>query len=204
MTGVKGQVQARGTERRSAIVDAAAELFARSGYQGTALSDIAERVGVSPPAILHHFGSKSGLLVAVLAEADRRHLQSGAEVFAPGGLESLRRLRRFAEGMDRSPQVSAIHLQLEAEHLHDDGPVGSYVRGRARAMRSMVAAAITAGQNAGEIRRGVDATAKAAEIVAYLDGAARSWLVDRELSILDLYDSYLDATLATLAVDGHE
>lgn len=200
MAGVKGQVQTRGTERRAAIVDAAVELFARSGYQGTSLGEIAQRVGVSAPAILHHFGSKAGLLVAVLADVDRRHLDSGAAVFEPGGLETIRRLRRFAESMSRAPQVSAIHLLLEAEHLHDDGPVGEYLRRRARAMRAMVAAALTKGQEAGEIRPEVDAVAKAAEIVAYLDGAARSWLVDDRLSILDLYDSYLDSVLTTLAV----
>lgn len=201
VAGVKGQVQTRGTERRAAIIDAAVELFSRTGYQGTALSDIAERVGVSAPAVLHHFGSKSGLLVAVLAEVDRRHLDSGAEVFRPGGLETLRRLRRFAESMDRAPQVSAIHLLLEGEHLHDDGPVGKYLRRRARAMRSMVAAAIASGQDSREIRADVDPVAKAAEIVAYLDGAARSWLVDPSLSILDLYDSYLDSLLTALSVD---
>lgn len=198
MAGVKGQVQTRGTERRAAIVDAAVELFARSGYQGTSLGEIADRVGVSAPAILHHFGSKAGLLVAVLAEVDRRHLDSGAAVFEPGGLETIRRLRRFAESMARAPQVSAIHLLLEAEHLHDDGPVGAFLRRRARAMRSMVATAITAGQETGEIRADVDPVAKAAEVVAYLDGAARSWLVDRELSIVDLYDSYLEVVLADL------
>jgi AcrR family transcriptional regulator len=199
MAGVKGQVQVRGTERRAAIVDAAVELFARSGYQGTSLSEIAERVGVSAPAILHHFGSKAGLLVAVLADVDQRHLDSGAAVFEPGGLETIRRLRRFAESMARAPQVSAIHLLLEAEHLHDEGPVGQYLRGRARAMRSLVAAAIATGQRAGEIRADVDPTTKAAEVVAYLDGAARSWLVDPDLSILALYDSYLDGLRAALA-----
>jgi AcrR family transcriptional regulator len=202
VAGVKGQVQTRGTERRAAIIDAAVELFSRSGYQGTALTEIAERVGVSAPAILHHFGSKAGLLVAVLAEVDRRHLDSGAEVFGPGGLETLRRLRRFAESMDGAPEVSAIHLLLEAEHLHDDGPVGAYLRRRARAMRAMVAAALTTGQETGEIRADVDPVAKAAEIVAYLDGAARTWLVDPRLSILDLYDSYLDAVLVALSVES--
>ena len=202
MTGVKGQVQARGTERRAAIVDAAVELFARSGYQGTSLGEIADRVGVSAPAILHHFGSKAELLVAVLAEVDRRHLDSGAAVFEPGGLETIRRLRRFAESMAQAPQVSAIHLLLEAEHLHDDGPVGQYLRRRARSMRSLVANAIARGQQSGEIRADVDAGAKAAEVVAYLDGAARSWLVDSDLSIVALYDIYLESVLTALAVDA--
>ena len=202
MAGVKGQVQTRGTERRAAIVDAAVELFARSGYQGTSLAEIAERVGVSAPAILHHFGSKAGLLVAVLADVDERHLDSGAAVFEPGGLETDPPVATVRRGHGRAPQVSAIHLLLEAEHLHDDGPIGEYLRRRARAMRSRVAAAITAGQQAGEIRRDVDPVAKAAEVVAYLDGAARSWLVDQDLSILDLYDSYLDSVLTALAVDS--
>lgn len=199
MAGVKGQVQSRGTERRAAIVDAAVELFARSGYQGTSLGEIADRVGVSAPAILHHFGSKAGLLVAVLAEVDRRHLDSGAAVFEPGGLETIRRLRRLAESMAKAPQVSAIHLLLEAEHLHDDGGVGTFLRRRARAMRSMLANAIAVGQEAGEIRADVEPVSKAAEVVAFLDGAARSWLVDRDLSVVDLYDSYLDGLLTDLA-----
>ena len=71
MPGVKGQVQARGVERRRAIVEAAIEHFAREGYRGTGIAAIAEAAGVTTGGLLHHFGSKEGLLVEVLRERDR-------------------------------------------------------------------------------------------------------------------------------------
>ncbi|WP_031112422.1 helix-turn-helix domain-containing protein, partial [Streptomyces sp. NRRL S-146] len=69
MAGVKGQVQKRGVERRRAMVDAAIELFARQGVRGTGVAAVAERAGATPSALIHHFGSKDGLVRAVLEEA---------------------------------------------------------------------------------------------------------------------------------------
>ncbi|MFO7193156.1 TetR family transcriptional regulator [Thermocrispum sp.] len=50
-----------GVER---IRDAAIELFGQHGVNGTSLKAIAERAGVSPALIIHHYGSKDGLRVA--------------------------------------------------------------------------------------------------------------------------------------------
>jgi len=42
---------------RAATIAAATRLFAAQGFGGTALQDIADAVGVTKPAILHHFPS---------------------------------------------------------------------------------------------------------------------------------------------------
>ncbi len=49
-----------------AILDAAEVLFAERGYEGTALRDVAERVGVRAPSLYNHFPSKDSLYAAVL------------------------------------------------------------------------------------------------------------------------------------------
>ncbi|MEU8245871.1 helix-turn-helix domain-containing protein [Nonomuraea sp. NPDC048916] len=53
-------------ETRERLLRAAAEVFARRGYDGTRVADIAAAAGVSNGALYAHFGSKAELLVAAL------------------------------------------------------------------------------------------------------------------------------------------
>src|SRR4051812_42040683 len=59
---------------RAAVVRAATRLFAAHGFDGTALQDVADAVGVSKPAVLHHFASKERIREGVL-EAILEHWQ---------------------------------------------------------------------------------------------------------------------------------
>ena len=59
-------------ERRAAILAAAMEAFARHGYHGTSIDDIASAAGISKALIYEHFDSKQALhaeLVTSQAEA---------------------------------------------------------------------------------------------------------------------------------------
>lgn len=53
-------------ERRAVILDAAGPLFARDGYAGTRLDDVAAAAGVTKPILYRHFDSKKALYVALL------------------------------------------------------------------------------------------------------------------------------------------
>jgi AcrR family transcriptional regulator len=205
MVGVKGQTQQRGVERRAAIVDAALELFSQTGFRSGGLTALAERVGVTGPAILHHFGSKDNLLLAVIEEADRRWIGMVLEVYEPGGLESIRRLRRFAEVMEERPYLPALHLRLEVEQrLGDTALTQDYFLERARGSRRLLTKAVTSGQESGEIDPALDPRAIAEEIHAFIDGAARAWIVDPELSLSGMLDHYLTALEARIAAPAKE
>src|SRR4051794_653604 len=56
-------------EARSAILDAAERRLVASGPAGIRLQEVAADVGVSHPTVLHHFGSREGLVEAVVARA---------------------------------------------------------------------------------------------------------------------------------------
>lgn len=51
--------------QREQILRAAATLFARRGYAGTSMNDVAEASGVSKPALYHYVRDKEGLLAAI-------------------------------------------------------------------------------------------------------------------------------------------
>jgi len=61
----------RGRRSREEILDAAARVMAAQGYAGTSMSVLVEETGIPKSAIYHHFGSKSGLLAAVMERGAR-------------------------------------------------------------------------------------------------------------------------------------
>ena len=54
--------------RREELTRIAARLFARQGYQGTSLADLAEELGVQKPSLYHHIAAKEDLLWEVAWE----------------------------------------------------------------------------------------------------------------------------------------
>jgi AcrR family transcriptional regulator len=62
------------TQTRARLLQAAAEVFAERGYDGTRVADIATAAGVSNGALYAHFASKAELLIAALHTHGRRLL----------------------------------------------------------------------------------------------------------------------------------
>jgi AcrR family transcriptional regulator len=50
---------------RERILDVALDLFTDQGFDGTSMREIAERLGISKPAIYYHFTSKEEILTAL-------------------------------------------------------------------------------------------------------------------------------------------
>src|SRR5277367_2216454 len=58
-----------GEQARSAILDAAERRLVAGGPGAIRLQEVAADVGVSHPTVLHHFGSREGLVEAVVVRA---------------------------------------------------------------------------------------------------------------------------------------
>jgi len=54
-----------GASTRERILDVALDLFTDQGFDGTSMREIAERLGISKPAIYYHFASKEEILMAL-------------------------------------------------------------------------------------------------------------------------------------------
>ena len=62
----------RDEARRRELLDAVIDAFARNGIGRRSLRVLADEVGTSHRMLLHHFGSRDELLVAVVEEVERR------------------------------------------------------------------------------------------------------------------------------------
>jgi AcrR family transcriptional regulator len=60
--------------RRRQLLDALIDEFATGGVGHRSLREVAEAVGTSHRMLLHHFGSKEDLLVAIVEEVERRQM----------------------------------------------------------------------------------------------------------------------------------
>ncbi|MEV3988432.1 helix-turn-helix domain-containing protein [Streptomyces sp. NPDC049837] len=202
MAGVKGQVQKRGVERRRAMVDAAIELFARQGVRGTGVAAIAERAGATPSALIHHFGSKDGLVQAVLEEADRRALDRlsippGAEPTLDQAFDWFIRDAEHTAATER--QLAALHTTLTAENLEPGSALHTWFRDRSRALRTHLVSLFARAVADGSARAGLNPSVLAAETAAFIEGAHLLWLLDPEqVDLTALHRSYFEGLASRL------
>lgn len=108
-------------ERRTALLGAAAELFAERGYRGVSIDDLGRAVGTTGPALYRHFRGKQALLGEVLVDVSERLARRGGELVAgaadaEGALEALLR-GHIAFALDE-PALITVH-DRELDNLTD-------------------------------------------------------------------------------------
>lgn len=107
-------VATRPPNRRSLILEAAAELFAARGYEHVSMGDLAAAVGVGPSALYRHFKSKQEVLACAVTEAIEAFDTALGDL--SGGIEAdMVTLAGF--GLDHRP--FGVLWEREARHLPD-------------------------------------------------------------------------------------
>jgi AcrR family transcriptional regulator len=91
-------------EARARILEAAERKLAEVGPERLRLIDLAAELGISHPAILHHFGSREELVTAVLAHAIKRINERLADAIT-----------------DRSAEAPQAVLDLAADYYGAEG-----------------------------------------------------------------------------------
>jgi TetR/AcrR family transcriptional regulator len=82
---VQADVPEQDEHARTRLLNAAVHVFDRKGYAAASVREIAELAGVTKPALYYHFGSKEGVFVAILDQAQRQFTQSlGKAIARPG------------------------------------------------------------------------------------------------------------------------
>jgi len=96
---------------RDRILEAAEELFARRGFAGVGMSEIAETVGLSKSSLFHHFRTKAQLYAAavdrILGAVDSTLTRS----LAQGG-SAAQRLDRWVDSLIDLLATTPAHSRL--------------------------------------------------------------------------------------------
>ena len=115
-------------ERREAVLQAAAEAFARNGLHGTSTEDIASAAGISQPYLFRLFGTKKALFVLTV----ERCMRDTLEIFrsASRGLRGEEALRAMGKAYHELVAFDRTRLmgQLKAYAACDDPDVRAAIR----------------------------------------------------------------------------
>jgi AcrR family transcriptional regulator len=181
---------------RDRLLRAAADVFARRGYDGARVADIAERAELSNGALYAYFGSKADLLVGALRAHGRRLLgdlvpvdgsRSAVDVLLATG-RSLRR-RREPDG----------YLVIEAlVAARRDSEVAAPMRDYVAERTALLAALVREAQDGGELDPGLSPDAVAHFCLSLSVGSA---LVTPDLHDVDeqAWDAFLTRLVTALA-----
>ena len=170
---------AKGLARRQEILDAAIEVFAQRGADRTSLRAIAQEVGVTHAALIHHFGTLERLLVEVYEESERR-LERDAR--ARVDVSPVQVMRLSAQRNRGVPGLVQLYTALVASALEEGHPAATmFAAQRFARLRGSLVEQIKSRQEDGRIRPDLDADQVAALIIAASDGLQTQLLLDPDV-----------------------
>jgi AcrR family transcriptional regulator len=191
----------RGDERKRAIIAAAIECYETNGTRRAILADIANRIGVTPGNILYHFGSKQGLITAVVQELEDRRTAAMEAMAAEGGVAMLRALSDYSGLTQAHPNLAALALILAVENLGPDDPAHDYFVRQGERDRMILRRGLERGIQRGELRSDFDIGRTIETVLAFCAGAWLNWLLDpAHISLERQYDHFFSGLIRDLAV----
>ena len=140
-------------DSRARLLEAARELFARHGYEGTSVRAITGRAKANLGAVTYHFGSKAALYHAVIEQfivpvAERLAAISASPEPALGRIEAV--LHELLRQTAAHPEMPALMVREMASDRPVPAPMASNVRRNAESIGRIIAD----GQREGTIRPG--------------------------------------------------
>ena len=163
---------------REKIIQAATEFFARQGFHGAKMAEIAKAANLTEPGLLHHFPSKTHLLMEVLKERDRIDSERMHTTLQNNGNHFLEAGSELVDHNETVPGLVQLFTLMVSESISPDHPAHDFFIQRYQRKREQVTHAIAQAQQAGEVRADIPAEILAVLIFAMMDGLQVQWLLE--------------------------
>jgi AcrR family transcriptional regulator len=179
----------------SKLLAAAAELFAERGYRQTSLADIGKVAGYSHGLVTRRFGSKQGLIVALLdhmiTDWTQRALRPSLE--RRTGIEGI---RAFYAAFCRNASANSSNLRalesLMFEGLWGEPELKERLGVVEKDGHAQFRDLVQSGIRAGTVRADVDADAIALMTASSLRGATYRWLLEDDFDLCATLQTFGD------------
>lgn len=166
----------KGIERREQILEGALRTIAERGFLATSVAELAESVGLSQSGLLHYFGSKEELFLAVLRKRDVADAHALA-AFTPEALIAV--IRRNTQ----VPGLIELFVHMQAAAADPQHPAHEYMKDRYRRGTELFAWSLRNMQAAGTLPAALDITALTTAFFALADGLQSRWVIDRSFDM---------------------
>jgi AcrR family transcriptional regulator len=114
---------ARKAQTRARLLEAAAQVYARRGFAGATLEEVASEAGFTKGAVYAHFGSKENLLLALVEEHLAEEVVEQLELFDRGRATWERPLagsERWMESLGEDPDGFRLFVELWIHAQRDE------------------------------------------------------------------------------------
>ena len=174
--------QNRLADRRQLIIEAAIPIIGQRGYYGFSIKNLAKACGLTVAGVLHHFGSKEAILMAVLDYRERGDFEAvwqglpfrDAKKLEAFSLDEFKRLLRATVVRNSTrPETLRLGSMLRIEALYPGHPAFEFFRDRnQRALRTYTH------MLTGKVP---EPAVAAAQVIALMLGLEILWLASPEL-----------------------
>jgi AcrR family transcriptional regulator len=182
---------AKGVAKREEILATALEVVSERGFGGASVKELADAVGLTPAGLLHYFGSKEELFLAVLRKRD----EVDAARYAPASLDAADTAAAWVNLIRHNAQVPglvALFSRMAAAADDPSGPAHDYFAVRGAELRARMSEGVARLQADGRVSDRVPPETFARMLQALSDGLQLQWLVDPDFDMGSVMEALFD------------
>jgi TetR/AcrR family fatty acid metabolism transcriptional regulator len=192
-------------DKRSAILRAATDVFAKRGFFNAQVADVARAAGVAAGTVYLYFRSKDDLLVSIFERTMREAIADGNACIAPlrDPVEQLRAVARVH--LDRLGRDRSLAVVFQVELRQSTKFMERFSATLLREYLGIIRGIVAAGQTSGVFRDDVSPTLAAKLLFGGLDEMATNWILSRRTySLVREADSIVDVFVGGLGVGARK
>ncbi len=188
-------------DKRTAILRAATDVFAKRGFFNAQVADVARAAGVAAGTVYLYFRSKDDVLVSIFERTMREAIADGHACVAPlrDPVEQLRAIAHVhLERLGRDRNLAVV---FQVELRQSTKFMERFSATLLREYLGIIRGIIVAGQQTGAFRADVNPTLAAKLLFGGLDEMATNWVLSRrKYSLAAEADPIIDFFVSGLAV----